>query len=321
MKRLAATAVILLATLVGCSSAPAPAEQAATPTATAAFPVTVEHSLGSTVIEREPTRVVTLGTSGVDAVLALGVTPVGIHSLYGFERGVGPWAEQALGSATPTVTGGRELNFEAIAAMQPDLILNVGSSGEQAEYDTLSRIAPTVGLPVGAEPYSPTWQQSTRLIAQSLGRVDAGEKLVADTEAYLARVASDNPAFGGKTITYLDVLSGEVYVGGTEATVVTTMRELGFRDTPYVEALPVEETQQQVSAELMPQIDADVVLLYGFGASEQEVLAGNAGLANLGSVKDGRAYFLPDLALSSPSVLSIPYGVDAMLPFLRSATG
>ena len=37
-------------------------------------------------------------------------------------------------------------------------------------------------------------------------------------------------------------------------------------------------------------------------------------------VREGRTYWLPDLSLSAPSVLSIPYGVDAMVPFLEEAT-
>jgi hypothetical protein len=41
----------------------------------------------------------------------------------------------------------------------------------------------------------------------------------------------------------------------------------------------------------------------------------------LSAVRDGRAYWLSDLSLSQPSVLSIPHGVDAMLPVLEEATG
>ncbi|MGW6550304.1 iron-siderophore ABC transporter substrate-binding protein, partial [Streptomyces sp. NPDC055051] len=41
------------------------------------FPVTVEHKYGSTTIDEEPKRVVTLGLSDQDAVLALGIKPVG----------------------------------------------------------------------------------------------------------------------------------------------------------------------------------------------------------------------------------------------------
>lgn len=321
MKRLVAGAVILLVALVGCAtSGPEPAPDGPAPVS-AAFPVTVEHSLGTTTIEREPTRVVMLGPSDADAALALGVVPVGIHSRYGFERGVGPWAEAALGDAAPAVTGGRELPYEAIAALAPDLILNVGSGGEQEEHDTLSRIAPTVALPAGAEPYAPRWQDATRLIAQSLGRQAGGDALVADTEAYLREVAAANPGFAGRTLTYLDVAGGEAYVGGRETTVVTTMRELGFTDTPYVAGLPAQDTQSALSAELLPRIDADVLLVYVLDGDREQALEANPGLANLAAVREGRALFLPDLALSAPSVLSIPHGVDAALPFLQAAMG
>lgn len=318
MRRFSGTAVLLVV-LAGCAPTPAPAEQA--PPTSASFPITVEHSLGTTTVPQQPTRVFTLGTSDIDTVLALGVVPVGIHSRYGFTRGVGPWAEDELGSATPTVSAGRELNYEAIAATQPDLILNVISGGDREEYDTLSRIAPTIPLPAGAEPYSPTWREAALLVAQSLGKQAEGEALVADTEEYLRRIRTDNPSFDGRTLTYMDVMGGENYVGGSATTVVALMREMGFRNSPFVDALPATDTQHSLSGELLPQADADVVLVYGFGAGRDELLAGNVALANLGAVREDRTYFLPDLALSSPSVLSIPYGVDRMLPFLQTATG
>ena len=43
----------------------------------ATFPVTIEHALGKTTIEKEPTRIATLGWSDHDIVAALGVKPVG----------------------------------------------------------------------------------------------------------------------------------------------------------------------------------------------------------------------------------------------------
>ncbi|MET0189565.1 MAG: ABC transporter substrate-binding protein [Pseudonocardia sediminis] len=323
MKRLAAGAVVLVMALSGCASPSTDpgAGPSTEPASSGAFPVTVEHSLGTTTIEREPVRVVTLGPSDADVTLALGVVPVGIHSRYGFDRGVGPWAEAALGTATPAVTSGRQVDYETVAALRPDLIVNVGSGGEKEEQDTLSRIAPTVALPKGAEPYAPRWQDATRLIAQALGRPEQGDRLVTDTEGYLRRVAAENPGFTGKTLTYLDVAGGEVFVGGRETTVVTTMRELGFRDTPYVQGLPPEEVQSKLSPELLPRIDADAVLVYPLDGNRDRVLRDTPGLANLPAVRADRAFVLPDLALSAPSVLSIPYGVDRALPFLRTATG
>jgi iron complex transport system substrate-binding protein len=318
-------AVLIALALAGCGSAPSggsadtPAPAPAAPGA-GAFPVTVEHALGSTTVERAPERIVTLGTTDADVVLALGEVPVGIASPYNFPRGVGVWAEDELGQATPTVMG-RELDYEAVAALAPDLILDVVSGGEQERYDTLSRIAPTVALPPGAQPYAATWQESTTHIAKALGKEAEGAELVAQTERYLAGVADAHPAFAGRTLTYIDAYGAEAYAGGRDATAVQLMGELGFEPVPHLRDLQSEETQILVSNELLGQLDADVALLYAFGSTQEEALQQNAALGTLSAVRDGRAYWLTDLSLSAPSVLSIPHGVDALLPFLEQATG
>jgi iron complex transport system substrate-binding protein len=77
-----AAATLLVAALTGCSTGSTSADAASEPTSTTsvdpdAFPVTIEHALGETTIEAEPTRVATLGWTDQDHVLALGVVPVG----------------------------------------------------------------------------------------------------------------------------------------------------------------------------------------------------------------------------------------------------
>ena len=68
------------------------------------LPVTVEHALGTTTVEAEPTRVVTVGVTEQDTVLALGVTPVGVTDWYGDQPyATWPWAQDELGDATPEV--------------------------------------------------------------------------------------------------------------------------------------------------------------------------------------------------------------------------
>ena len=42
-----------------------------------AFPVTLEHKYGSTTLEKAPARVVCVGLTEQDALLALGIVPVG----------------------------------------------------------------------------------------------------------------------------------------------------------------------------------------------------------------------------------------------------
>lgn len=314
-RRAAGTLAVAAALLLsGCGAAP-PAPSGPGP-ATGAFPVTVEHSLGSTVIAQAPQRVVTLGSSEVDVALALGVVPVAIGSFYDFERGVGPWAEDELGAATPPVFSSRQLDLEAVAAAAPDLILDVNASGDLADYEKLSRIAPTVSLPVGAPPFAAPWRDTTRLVAQALGLAGDGERLVRETEGYLAGVAAANPAFAGRTVTYLDLFGAEVYVGGNDSTVVQTLGELGLVPPPYVQARGVTESTTAISLELLPEVDADAVLAYSIGTTAEEARAQIPALGRL----TGRLHFLPDLSMSAPSVLSIPYGVDGLLPVLREAT-
>jgi len=92
------------------------------------FPVTIEHARGSTTINSEPQRVVTIGWSDQDPVLALGVKPVGTTEWFNEQPGaIFPWARAAASGASPeivsTAGAGGEINYEKVASVQPDLIL------------------------------------------------------------------------------------------------------------------------------------------------------------------------------------------------------
>ena len=64
---------------------------------TFAQPVTIEHKYGSTTVSEAPTRVVTVGLVEQDALLALGVVPVGTTEWYGEQPGaLWPWAQAEL---------------------------------------------------------------------------------------------------------------------------------------------------------------------------------------------------------------------------------
>ena len=72
------------------------------------------------------------------------------------------------------------VNFTEIAQLSPDLIIAVNSGVTQEEYERLTKIAPTVAYPTG--PWVNSWQDMQRLTAKALGRTQAGEDLVAQTE-------------------------------------------------------------------------------------------------------------------------------------------
>jgi len=71
------------------------------PSSGAAFPVTVPHRFGSTTIPAEPKRVVSLGYTDRDAILALGVVPVAIREFTG-EKPSATWRRGSPRSRRPT---------------------------------------------------------------------------------------------------------------------------------------------------------------------------------------------------------------------------
>src|SRR5690554_5725139 len=85
-----------------------------------AFPVTVTHAFGGTVIEAKPHRVVALSWMNQEVLIALGESPVAIQfqGWGGDERGYLPWiaeAYQARGEELPpTIDTGAGIPFETI---------------------------------------------------------------------------------------------------------------------------------------------------------------------------------------------------------------
>lgn len=73
--------VISLVALLCMAIAPALAQERES-----AFPVTIEHKFGSVTIAEEPQRVVSIGFTEQDPLLAVGVTPVAVRYWYGDEE-------------------------------------------------------------------------------------------------------------------------------------------------------------------------------------------------------------------------------------------
>lgn len=165
------------------------------------FPVTIEHALGTTTIEAKPQRVVTWGWSAQDVVIDLGIAPVGMpfYSYGGGEGGVLPWTEEAIaanGMTMPVVLpNAGQLPIEAIAALQPDLILAPYSGLSEEEYAVLSNIAPVVAYP--EKPWFISWQDVVQVTGQALGESEKADALIAETQAWLAEETAPYPEMQG----------------------------------------------------------------------------------------------------------------------------
>ena len=148
-----------------------------------------------------PATVVTVGLTDQDAVLALGVAPVGVTDWFESEPyAVMPWAVDELGDATPAIVGNAaEINFEAVAGLRPDVILALYAGLTADDYDLLSAIAPTVAQPAAYADYGIPWDEQTRTIGHVLGREAEADALVADVEQRIADARAAHPDFAGAT--------------------------------------------------------------------------------------------------------------------------
>ncbi len=160
----------------------------------------IEHRYGSTEIPALPERIVTVGLTDHDTVLALGVTPVALIDWFGDQpNGVWPWAQDLLGHAAPVVLNSQGINLEQVAAAGPDPILAVNSGLTQQKYDTLSRIAPTVAQSGEYPDFGTPWQEQTRIIGTARVRADRAEQVIDQVEATFAAARDENPGFDGAT--------------------------------------------------------------------------------------------------------------------------
>src|SRR6476660_2079952 len=98
MKPIRAGVLAVLVPLAAAAPAAAGAEDSApsdtAATTASAFPVTIDHKFGSTTIESQPERVVSVGFAEHEGLLALGVEPVGVRDWYGDQPyATWPWAQ------------------------------------------------------------------------------------------------------------------------------------------------------------------------------------------------------------------------------------
>ncbi|RZU33643.1 iron-siderophore ABC transporter substrate-binding protein [Blastococcus saxobsidens] len=286
------------------------------------FPVTVSTAFGDVTVDEEPERVVALGWSDAETALALGVQPVGASDWLGFGgEGVGPWAEGRYDEA-PEIIETLEPSLEAIAALQPDLILDTRSAGTQERHEALTKIAPTISQPEGVGPYQTTWQQQLELVGQALGRTDEATELAAQVEQDFADAAAEHPEFDGTEVAVAAFTSAGygAYVRGDSR--VEFMEQLGFENKPAIQELATENFFVPLSEEQVPLLDAELTVAFPIFVQASEFTGGPL-WQTLDSVQSGRAVVLEDATLvsafSSGSPLGIRYAIENAVPLFADA--
>ncbi len=287
-----------------------------------AFPVKIEHALGVTVVPAAPTRIVTVGLSEQDSLLALGVVPVGVTEWYSdHPYATWPWAQDELGAATPEVLSTEEgFQYERIAALDPDLIIGTNAGIDEAEYGLLSAIAPTIAHPQGGQDYFARWDDQAMLIGRAVGREPEMRALVDGIGTQFAAAAAAHPEFAGRKAVFLQNAFYEgaaiAYQDGLSTEFLT---DLGFTIPP--ELTPFEkDSQAHIPLERLSVLDAADVLVWATEVpDDRAALEKESVYLGLEEVREGRLVFTDAVtagAVYFTSLLSLPHVLEHLVPAL-----
>lgn len=325
----APTASVILVALAGCGSAEDSSASESTQTAgTTEYPLALETPYGSTTLEKAPERVVAIGD--LDDALALGIIPVGSFKPAGDADELYDYEQDALDKAKSTSPVKKidklfdpyaDLDFEAIAALDPDVILAAGYWDLEKSYDTLAEIAPVVALPKGTDS---TWENRHKVAAKALDREEQGKDNIAAVEDAFTSARKDNPEFADLTLNYAVVYPTQVTymsVPDTEASWFFT--QLGFQPGPEHGKFGKEYPKDVVSEEQTSLLDADIVVI-GYHSlledGQREKFEKSSLFQLLRAMKNGTYIPLPkghDSSIPQPGVLSSLDCLEAVLPLLE----
>ncbi|MGV8873671.1 MAG: iron-siderophore ABC transporter substrate-binding protein [Rhodococcus sp. (in: high G+C Gram-positive bacteria)] len=280
---------------VGLCSAPAPLDR----TGVEGDTRPVGHAEGISAIPADPQRIVVLDAAGLDASCAVGIWErvVGAATLDPDFRGDG---DQPLYLGTglasvPSVGPVGAPDIDAIAALDPDLILGADSLGADT-YESLTAIAPTVFTPAGQG-----WKDTFLQSAAALGRGQSGFDALASFSADAERVGREIDA----TQTQASLVrfgSDSIEVDGSNSFAGQVLAEVGVRR-------PQDQRGAAFSVESdnLAPVEGDIVYVRFVGPDGERFGRGvmdSDAWHDLGAVTDGRVFAVNDTVWSGSGVIA-----------------
>lgn len=341
----------LMIPVVGCASTsstspaattPAPSASAteapkasapASPAAKTEYPIVIKHAFGEAVIPSKPERVVTIQWANHDVALALGVVPAGFSAAnYGVQDGSGmlPWTAKKLkelGAAKPNIFQDTDgLDFEAISAAKPDVILAAYSGIKKEDYEILKKIAPVVAYQTS--PWVTTWREQVLFNATGMGMKAEGEQLIKDTEKLIKDKAAQYPDMKGKKVAFANFSAKDlstIYVYTPADPRGAFLIELGmvYPESITKQIKDANSYSLKLSAENADALkDADIIVGYGDDSLYQAVKADPL-LGKIPAIQRGSVVFIgngtPLAAAGNPNPLAIAYTIDEYLKLIDGA--
>jgi iron complex transport system substrate-binding protein len=215
-------------------------------------PRVIKHAMGEETLTGTPERVVILTNEGTEALLAVGIKPIGAVQSWVGE----PWYDHIKEEMQDVSVVGDELqpNIEMIATLKPDLI--IGNKVRQEKvYEQLKQIAPTVF----AEDLGGDWKVNFKLYTEAVNKKEEGEQAMA---LYDQRVADVKAKLGSKADTKVSIVrisASQVRIYQKQTFAGVLLDQLGI-------ARPASQDKDSfievMTKETIPSMDGDVMFYF-----------------------------------------------------------
>lgn len=253
---------------------------------------TITHAMGETTLKGTPARVVVLTMEGTEALLSLGIKPVGaVKSAAG-----NPWYEHIAKDMEGVKVVGEESqpNLELIASLKPDLIIG-NKMRQEKVYDQLKAIAPTVF----AETLRGAWQTNFNLYAAAVGKKAEGDKIIADYDKRAADFKSKAGDKLNQKVSVLRFMPGKMRIYLQDTFTGTAFSKLGIT-RPDSQKSFKDSFAEEITKERLPEADADIIFYFtydtgdGKGSAMENEMLKDPLWQSLKAVKNNKAYRVGD---------------------------
>lgn len=220
----------------------------------------ITHAMGVTDVPDNPQRIVVLTNEGTEALLAVGITPVGAAKSWLGD----PWYDHIAGQMVDVTVVGEEsaVNLEVLVSLEPDLILG-NKQRHEAIYEQLSAIAPTVI----SERLRGDWKINMALYTDAAGRAEEGK---AALDAFDVRVAAISSALGDNLAEQISIarfMAGRTRIMFKDSFSGILLNQLGFQRPATQDK---DEFAEEITKERIPEFEGDRLFYFTYETGNGE---------------------------------------------------
>ncbi|MEM7326228.1 MAG: ABC transporter substrate-binding protein [Actinomycetota bacterium] len=245
---------------------------------------TVQTSFGDVQIPVDPQRIIALDAVAAMNLISVGVEPTTVFDINGAAVVRTVLTDRGIALRSDLGDGFGELNYEAVAAEDPDLIIIVAVEGFESLTGPLAEIAPTIVMP-----FFGTWREAMRDTGLLFNREAEAEAVIAGLEERFDEVGAsvaDNPyslSILAAGLGFVLAMSPDAAISMTAADVGVTRPESQVGDIPPFMGQPAF----QVSEELIAEHDADVIAVLSGQFYDDAAVTGIATFDRLEAAQSG----------------------------------